>query len=265
MEEGESPGHESAPETLKWFREDGDYLVHLTLQEASPRDHMLFVLSDMSSFETGIGKRLRLGSPSKRFHWGIEFSLFTSMTRYGVWNFKNISCDATYGFFGLLHFKPAILLFRLGHYCSNLLQGAPQFSRPIRFSQYFVAGELHCPLSLRSVPGLKALTPYFGLGAYVYQYPKSHHLPFDFGLGVESKEFLFPHKTLRLGIHASFNGMQRLVPTWSLFFGWGTSSGIATRRLPFSAGVFYQWGQDARGQFYQQRRRLLGIKINLIY
>jgi hypothetical protein len=265
LEDGERFGDGPSGESANWFRDEGDYLVHLTLRDASPRDPLLFVLSDMSSFETCIGKRLRLGSPAKWFHWGIDFSVFTSLTRYGVWNFKNITCDARYGLFGLFYIKPAILLLRLGHDCSNFLQGAPEFSKPIRFSQYYVYGRLLWPISLDSVPGIKSLKPYAGVGAYLYQYPQSCHLPFDFGLGIESKEFLFPHKTLHLGIDCSFNGMQRYAPTCGLFLGWGTSTEITNPRLPFSFGVFYQWGQDARGQYYERKRRLLGIKINMFY
>jgi len=259
-------GLENGPEAANWFRTEGDYLVHLTLGEASPRDQILFVLSDLDSFETGIGKRLRLGSPARWFHWGIDFGLFTSLTRYGVWNFKNITCDARYGFFGLIHAKPAILLLRLGHDCSNFLQGAPEFSRPIRFSQYYVSGRLLCPVPLpESVPGLKSLKPYAGIGAYFYQYPESRHPPFEFGLEIESREFLFPDKTLRFEIYYAFNGMISLAPSGSLFLGWGTANRISNRRLPFSLGLYYQWGQDPRGQYYERKRRLLGIKVNMFY
>jgi len=265
-ENKENSGDKAIRESSKWFREYGDYLVYLTLQRASPRGYMLIVSSNMNSFEIGIGKRLRIGSPAKNFHWGIEFSIFTSSNRYGVWNFKNICCDAKYGVFGLLDLKPAIFLLEIAHYCSNFLQGAPEFSHPIKYSQYFIYGKLFYPVtSLNFVPGIKSVKPYFGLGTYLYQYPKSNHIPFDFGIEIESKEFLFPHKVIHLDFHCSFNGMKRLIPTCCLFFGWGTSSEVTIGSLPFSIGLLYQWGQDARGQFYQQRRKLLGIRFNLIF
>jgi len=257
---------EAIKESAPWFRKYGDYIVYLTLQEASPRDYMLFTSSNMSFFETGIGKRLRLGSPTKDFHWGIEFALFTSLTRYGVWNFKNISCDAKYGIFGLLDMKPAIFLFKLAHYCSNLLQGAPDFSPRIRYSQYFIYGEFFYPAATpKFFPLIKSIKPYAGVGVYLYQFPKSYHIPFDLGIEVESQEFLFSMKTVHLDFHCFFSGMQRLISTCTLFLGWGTSRDSKIESLPFSVGVLYQWGQDARGQFYQQRRKLLGIRINLIY
>lgn len=266
LESGPGSQKDSGRESWIRFRTEGDDLVHLTLVEASPRNQILFVFSDLESFETGVGKRLRLGSPARWFHWGIDFGLFTSLARYGVWNFRNISCDATYGVFGLIHAEPAILLLRLGHDCSNLLQGAPEFSQPIRFSQYYVYSRLLYPVSLpASTPVFKSLKPYAGIGAYIYQYPESHHLPFDFGFEIEFKEFLFPEKTLRFGVDLSCNGMTRYAPTGSLFLGWGTSKDIDARRLPFSIGLVYQWGQDARGQYHDQERRLLGIKINLFY
>jgi hypothetical protein len=59
--------------------------------------------------------------------------------------------------------------------------------------------------------------------------------------------------------------MIRYAPTCSLFLGWGTSTEITDSRMPFSLGLFYEWGQDARGQYYDRKRRLLGIKINFFY
>lgn len=266
VENREDSGSESVSESSKWFRKYGDYLVYLTLQKASPREHMLFVSSNWSFFETGVGKRLRLGSPTKDFHWGIEFSIFTSLTRYGVWNFKNICCDAKYGFFGLFHVKPLIFLIRLNHYCSNLLQGAPEFSQPIKFSQYSIYGQFFCPAkTLSFIPGVKLIKPYFGFGTNLHQFPESHHIPFDFGIEIEFQEFIFPHKALHIGFHCAYNGMRRLVPTCSLFLGWGTLDEVTVDSLPFSIGVFYQWGQDARGQFYQQNRELLGARFNIVF
>lgn len=264
-EDKENSVDESRSEASRWFRNFGDYLVYLTLPKASPRAHMLFISSDWTSFETGVGKRLRLSSIGQDFHWGIEIGLFTSLNKYGFWNFKNISVDGKYGIFGLFHLKPLIFLLRLNHHCSNLLQGAPEFKKPIKYSQYSVYGQFFFPVTNLHSAGVRSVKPYFGLGAYYYQNPKSKHIPFDFGIEIESGKFLLSQKALHLGFHCSFTGMLRLVPTCSLFFGWGTSSEATISSLPFSIGVIYQWGQDARGQYYEQRRQLLGIRFNIMY
>jgi hypothetical protein len=232
-EDKENSVDESRSEASRWFRNFGDYLVYLTLPKASPRAHMLFISSDWTSFETGVGKRLRLSSIGQDFHWGIEIGLFTSLNKYG--------------------------------FCSNLLQGAPEFKKPIKYSQYSVYGQFFFPVTNLHSAGVRSVKPYFGLGAYYYQNPKSKHIPFDFGIEIESGKFLLSQKALHLGFHCSFTGMLRLVPTCSLFFGWGTSSEATISSLPFSIGVIYQWGQDARGQYYEQRRQLLGIRFNIMY
>jgi hypothetical protein len=258
--------NEESKKDCGWFREYGDYLVYLTLQNASPKEYLLSISSNMSFFETGIGKRLRIGSPVKDIHWGIEFGLFTSLKKIDVWSFKNISSDGKYGIFSLFDLKQAILLIRLAHYCSNLLQGGLNLTQPIKYSQYFIYSQLFFPMSnLKPVPCIKLIKPYFGVGAYFVQFPESHHLPFDFGIEIESIDFLLPYKALLLEFHCIFNGMQSLVPTFNLLLGWGSSSDIKINSLPFLIAAFYQWGQDARGQFFQQRRELFGIRFNLIY
>lgn len=252
-------------ESSQWFRKYGDYLVYLTIQRASPRGYMMSVFSDKTAFETSIGKRLRIGSLSDSFHWGIEFGLFTSLTRYNVWNFSNLCVEGKLGFFGLIDLKPAVVLFEAAHYCSNLLQGAPEFRDPIKYSQYGFYHQVFYPASIESIPGLKLIKPYYGAGVYFYQYPKSQHIPFDLGMEIESKPFLASTKGFLIGIHISYAGMRSLVPTRSVTVSWGTLSDPGLNSLPFSIGVFYQWGQDARGQFYEQDRELFGIRLNIIY
>jgi hypothetical protein len=248
-----------------WFRKYGDYLVYLTVQRASPRAYTMSVFSDKTAFETSIGKRLRIGSLSENFHWGIEFGLFTSLNRYNVWNFSNLCVEGKLGFFVLCDLKPAVLLIEVIHHCSNLLQGAPEFKDPIKYSQYGFYHQVFYPASLEAIPGLKFIKPYYGAGVYFYQYPKSNHIPFDFGVEIESQSFLSSNKGFHIGIHMSYTGMRNLTPTRSLMFGWGTSSDPALSSLPFSIGVFYQWGQDPRGQYYDQDREIFGARLNIVF
>jgi hypothetical protein len=252
-------------ESSKWFRKYGDYLVYLTVQRASTRGYSMSVFSDKTAFETSIAKRLRIGSPSDNFHWGIEFGLFTSLNRHNVWNFTNLCVEGKLGFFGLIDLKPAVLLVELTHYCSNLLQGAPEFRDPIKYSQYGFYHQLFYPASMESIPGLKFIKLYYGAGVYFYQYPKSHHIPFDLGIEIESKSFLSSNKGIHLGIHMSYTGMRNLTPTRSVMFGWGALSDPSLSSLPFSIGVFYQWGQDARGQYFEEDRKIFGIRFNIMY
>jgi hypothetical protein len=260
--------HEAAEaykESEIWFRNYGDYLVSLTVQQASPRGYMMSVFSDKTDFETSIAKRLRLGSLGTTFHWGIEFALFTSLERYGAWNFKNLCVDGKYGIFGCFDLKPAVLLVELAHYCSNLLQGAPEFRDPIRYSQYGFYHQVFLPASIESIPGLRLIKPYYGAGVYFYQYPQSNHIPFDFGVEIESKAFLSSYKGIHIGIHMSYTGIRNLIPTRSLMASWGTLSDPTISTLPFTMGVFYQWGQDARGQYYLEDRSIFGFRVNLFY
>jgi hypothetical protein len=248
-----------------WFHRYGDYLVYLTVQRASPRGYMMSVFSDKTAFETSIAKRLRIGSISERFHWGIEFGLFTSLNRYNVWNFTNLCVEGKLGFFGLIDLKPAVVLIEMSHYCSNLLQGAHEYRDPIKYSQYGFYHQVFYPASIKSIPGLQFIKPYYGAGVYFYQYPKSNHIPFDFGVEIESKPFLSSNKGLHIGIHVSYTGMRNLIPTHSVMASWGTLSDPKLGSLPFSIGVFYQWGQDPRGQYYLEDRELIGIRLNIIY
>jgi hypothetical protein len=252
-------------ESSHWFRKYGDYLVYLTVQRASPRGYMLSVFTDKTAFETAIAKRLRLGSPSENFHWGVEFGLFTSLNRHGVWNFTNLCIEGKFGIFGLFDLKPAVILVELKHYCSNLLQGAPEFRDPVKYSQYGFYHQVFYPASVGFIPGLKLIKPYYGAGIYFYQFPKLHHIPFDFGVEIESKAFLSSNKGFHIGIHMSYTGTRNLIPTHSLMASWGTLSDATVSSLPFSIGVFYQWGQDARGQYYEQDREIFGIRLNFIY
>lgn len=252
-------------ESSQWFHKYGDYLVYLAVQRASPRGYMMSVFSDKTEFETSIAKRLRIGSFSDSFHWGIEFGLFTSLIRYNVWNFSNLCVEGKFGLFGLIDLKPAVLLVEVGHYCSNLLQGAPEFRDPIKYSQYGIYHQVFYPASLQFIPGLRSIKPYYGAGVYFYQYPKSQHIPFELGVEIESKPFLSSNNGLHIGIHTIYSGMRNLVPTRSVMFGWGTLSDPGIDSLPFSIGVFYQWGQDARGQYYAQDREIFGIRLNIIY
>lgn len=255
----------TSTEASQWFRKYGDYLVYMTVQRASPRGYSMSVFSDMDDFETSIAKRLRIGSLSDNFHWGIEFGLFTSLIRYNIWNFNNLCVEGKLGFFALCNLKPAVLLIEVAHYCSNLLQGAPEFRDPIKYSQYGFYHQLFFPASIESIPGLKFIKPYYGAGVYFYQYPKSYHIPFEFGMEIESKPFLSSNKGIHIGIHLSYTGMRNLIPTRSLTFGWGTLSDPSLSSLPFSIVVFYQWGQDARGQYYLEDRELFGVRLNIIY
>jgi hypothetical protein len=252
-------------ESSQWFRKYGDYLVYLAVERASPRGYMISVFSDKSTFETSIGKRLRIGSLSDNVHWGIEFGLHTSLERYNVWNFTNLCIEGKLGFFGLVNLEPAVLLVEMSHYCSNLLQGAPNFRNPIKYSQYGFYHQVFYPASIKSFPGLKFIKPYYGAGVYFYQYPKSVHIPFDFGLEIESKPFLSANKGIMISVHMAYTGMRNLIPTRSVMFGWGTLSDPELSSLPFSIGVFYQWGQDPRGQYYMEDRELIGIRLNIIY
>jgi len=256
----------AAKEPKPWFRHYGDYLVFLTVQQSSPRGFMLSEFSDTTSFETGIAKRLRIGSPAEVFHWGIEFGLFTSQERYGTWNFKNLCVEGRYGLFGLIDLKPVLLLVELTHYCSNFLQGASEFADPIRYSQYFVYGHLYLPTTaVKAIPGLKFAKPYVGAGHYFTQYPQSHHIPFDFGLELESEGVFSSRHGFHLGFHTSYTGMRKLVPTNSLMLSWGTLSDARATSLPFTIGVFYQWGQDPRGQYYLDNRTIFGFRLNILY
>jgi hypothetical protein len=252
-------------ESRLWFRHPGDYLVFLTVQHASPRGFMLSVFSDTTAFETAIGKRLRIGSPSQNFHWGIEFGLFTSLERYGTWNFKNLVVDGRYGLFGLIDLKPTLLLIELAHYCSNYLQGAPEFAEPIRYSQYFIYGHVYFPTPIRSIPGLKFAKPYAGAGYYFTQYPDSYHIPFDFGIELETNGVMSSRHGLHIGFHTSYTGMRKLIPTHSLNLSWGTLTDARTASLPFTFGIFYQWGQDSRGQYYLNDRRIFGFRLNIVF
>jgi hypothetical protein len=252
-------------ESSQWFRKYGDYLVYLTVQRASPRGFSMSVISDKEAFETSIAKRLRIGSLSDNFHWGIEFGLFTSLNRYNVWNFSNLCVEGKLGLFALVDLKPTIVLFEAAHYCSNLLQGAPEFQNPIKYSQYGFYHQVFLPASIKSIPGMKFIKPYYGAGVYFYQYPKSNHIPFEFGVEIETKPVLSSNKGFHIGIHMYYSGMRNLIPTRSLTFGWGTLSDHSLSSLPFSIGVFYQWGQDARGQYYLADRKLFGVRLNIIY
>ena len=252
-------------ESSQWFRTYGDYLVYLTVQRASPRGFMMSVFSDKTAFETSVAKRLRIGSLSDNFHWGLEIGLFTSLDRYNVWNFTNLCIEGKLGIFGLVDLKPAVLLVEMAQYCSNLLQGAPEFRDPIKYSQYGFYHQVFYPASVKSIPGLKLIKPYYGAGVYFYQYPKSHHIPFDLGVEIESKPFLSSNKGIHIGAHMSYTGMRNLTPTRSLMVSWGTLSDPTLGSLPFSIGVFYQWGQDPRGQYYEEEREIFGIKLNIIY
>ena len=252
-------------DSSQWFRKYADYLVYLTILRSSPRSYMMSVFSDKTNFETSVGKRLRIGSITDRLHWGIEFCLFTSLERYNVWNFSNLCAEGKFGFFGLVDLRPAVLLVEINHYCSNFLQGAPEFRDSIKYSQYGLYHQVFYPASLESLPGLRSIKPYYGAGVYFYQYPQSRHIPFDFGVEIESKPFLSSTKGFFIGIHMSYTGMRNLTPTRSLMFGWGTSSDPALSSLPFSIGVFYQWGQDPRGQYYEQDLEIFGIRLNIFY
>ena len=252
-------------ESSPWFHKNADYLVYLTVQRASPRGYSLSVLSDKDDFETSIAKRLRIGSLSENFHWGIEFGLFTSLSRYNIWNFSNLCIEGKFGLFALCDLKPAVLLIEMAHYCSNLLQGAPDFRDPIKYSQYGFYHQLFYPASIESIPCLKFIKPYYGAGVYFYQYPKSYNIPFEFGMEIESKPFLSSNKGIHIGIHMSYTGMRNLIPTRCLTFGWGTLSDPSLSSLPFSIAIFYQWGQDARGQYYLEDRELFGVRLNIIY
>jgi len=261
--DGEVSDEKVYTESSHWFHKYGDYLVYLTVQRASPRGFMMSVFSDKTAFETSIAKRLRLGSLSENFHWGIEFGLFTSLNRYNVWNFSNLCVEGKFGIFALCDLKPAVLLVEMAHYCSNLLQGASEFRDPIKYSQYGFYHQVFYPASVKPIPGLKLIKPYYGAGVYFYQYPKSHHIPFDLGVEIESKAFLSSNKGIHIGIHMSYTGMRNLTPTRSLMASWGTLSDPTLGSLPFSIGVFYQWGQDARGQYYEQGREIIGIRLNI--
>lgn len=263
-DEGKSAG-EILPESKSWFRNYGDYLVFLTVQQASPRGYMLSVFSDATFFETAIGKRLRLSSLGDRFHWGIEFGLFTSLERYGAWNFKNLCVDGKYGIFGCFDLKPTIFLVEFAHYCSNFLQGVFDTASPIRYSQYFVYGHFYFPTRLKAIPGLKFAKPYLGAGYYIVQYPRSHHIPFDFGLELETKGVFSSSHGFHIGFHSTYTGMKNLVPTHSVTFSWGTLSEATINSLPFTIGLFYQWGRDARGQYYLEDRDLFGFRVNILY
>jgi hypothetical protein len=256
---------ETSAESSQWFHNYGDYLIYLTVQRASPRGYMMSVFSDKTAFETSVGKRLRIGSLSDNFHWGIEIGLFTSLNRYNVWNFTNLCVEGKYGLFGIYDLKPAVLLVELAHYCSNLLQGATEFRDPIKYSQYGVYHQVFYPASIKSIPGLKMIKPYYGAGVYFYQYPESLHIPFDLGIEIESKPFLSSNKGLHIGIHMSYTGMRNLIPTRSVMASWGTLSDPTLSSLPFSIGVFYQWGQDARGQYYEEDREIFGVRLNIMY
>jgi hypothetical protein len=59
--------------------------------------------------------------------------------------------------------------------------------------------------------------------------------------------------------------MRNLIPTRSVMASWGTLSDPTLSSLPFSIGVFYQWGQDARGQYYEEDREIFGFRLNIIY
>ena len=252
-------------ESSHWFHKYADYLLYLTVQRASPRGYMMSTFSDKTAFETSVAKRLRIGSLSNNFHWGIEIGLFTSLNRYNVWNFTNLCVEGKLGFFALCDLKPSVLLIEVAHYCSNLLQGASEFRDPIKYSQYGFYHQVFYPASIESIPGLKFIKPYYGAGVYFYQYPESQHIPFEFGLEIESKPFLSSNKGIHIGVHVSYTGMRNLIPTRSLMFGWGTLSDPKLSSLPFSISVFYQWGQDPRGQYYQEDRELFGIRLNIIY
>jgi hypothetical protein len=252
-------------ESSQWFHNYGEYLVYLTVQRASPRGYMMSVFSDKTAFETSIAKRLRLGSISENFHWGIEFGLYTSLNRYNVWNFTNLCVEGKLGLFCLVDLNPAVLLIETAHYCSNLLQGAHAIRDPIKYSQYGVYHQVFYPASIEAIPGLKMIKPYYGAGVYFYQYPKSNHIPFDLGVEIESKPFFSSNKGIHLGIHVSYTGMRNLVPTHSVMATWGTLSDPTLGSLPFSIGVFYQWGQDPRGQYYEEDREIFGIRLNIYY
>jgi hypothetical protein len=263
--EGTAPDKKDFTDSSQWFRKYGDYLVYLTVEKASPRGYMMSVFSDKTAFETSVAKRLRIGSPSDNFHWGLEIGLYTSLNRYNVWNFSNLCVEGKLGIFAVFDVKPAVLLVEMLHYCSNLLQGASAYRDPIKYSQYGIYHQAFFPASIEFIPGLKMLKPYYGAGVYFYQYPESHHIPFDLGVEIESKPFLSSNKGIHLGIHMAYTGMRNLIPTRSVMASWGTLSDPSLGSLPFSIGVFYQWGQDSRGQYYEEDREIFGIRLNIFY
>lgn len=261
------------PVNPSWYRDLSEWVASRTIRDGLVGDEPTSkILTDGHRYDVSIGKRIPIlvfGEATLTRGWSAGFdggmlaTLFRSKNRSSNVTFSSENFDGFFGAYLARALDDTIIMYRIGHISSHLVDNNPQILRSIPYSRFWQ--EIIVSQTLNSI--LKAsnwdLHIQGSLGLNFMSEPaKSNPRAL---LGVDVGRNLGESGSVAMISSLDFRhpGVAQQKPNFSAFLGIGRLKRPQTTGRPYKVGVSHHWGSDYRNQYYLRRTHFTSFEVQL--
>lgn len=256
-----------------WYRDLAEWVASRTIRDGLVGDEPTSkILTDGKRYDVSIGKRIPLikfGDETLTRGWSVGFdggmlvTLFRGDARNQNVTFASENFDGFFGGYIARALDDTILMYRVGHISSHLVDNNPQILRAIPYSRFWQ--EIIISQTLNSVLHHSEWDVHVqgALGLNFMSEPVKDGpralLGIDVGRNLDENG--------NFAIFGSFDfrrpGVKNQVPNYSVFLGLGRLKRPETKGRPYKVGVSHHWGSDYRNQYYLRRSTFTSFEVQL--
>lgn len=260
--------------TGPWYRNNSEWVASRTIRDGLMGDEPTTkILTDGKRYDMSIGKRFPLisfGEESLTRGWsaGFDGGMLVTLFRADSRNTSNVTFASENfdGFFGgylARALDDTILMYRIGHVSSHLVDNNPRVTRAIPYSRFWQEVIISQTLSSILDPSLWDIHVQGALGANFMSEPKMSNPRALIGIDVGRTLGEPGGVSLILSADARRPGVKNQIPNYSAFIGIGRLKRPETLGRPFKIGIAHHWGSDYRNQYYRQRTSFTAFEVQL--
>ena len=256
-----------------WYRGSGEWIASRTVRDGLVGDEPVTkILTEGKRYDVTIGKRvplLAINEESLTRAWGVGFdggmmvTLFRNTGRSSNVAFASENFDGFFGLYVARAMDDTIIMYRMGHISSHLVDNNRRVTRAIPYSRFW--NEIIVSRTLSTVTSASPWDAHIqaSIGANFKSEPKQSNPRWLFGFDIG--------RTLggpdRMAAIASFDirhaGVKSQSNDYAAFLGLGRLRRPESTHRPYRIGVSHHWGSDYRNQYYSSKAKYTAFEIQI--
>jgi hypothetical protein len=256
-----------------WYRGSGEWIASRTVRDGLVGDEPVTkILTEGKRYDVTIGKRVPLlviNEESLTRAWSVGFdggmmvTLFRSTGSSSNVAFASENFDGFFGLYVARAMDDTIIMYRMGHISSHLVDNNRRVTRAIAYSRFW--NEI---IVSRTLSTVTAASPWdihvqASLGANFKSEPKQANprwlFGFDIGRTLGDPDSLAAITSFDVR-HA---GVKNQGNDYAAFLGIGRLRRPENTHRPYRIGVSHHWGSDYRNQYYLNRSKYTAFEIQI--
>lgn len=256
-----------------WYRGSGEWIASRTVRDGLVGDEPVSkILTDGKRFDASIGKRIPLiaiNEESLTRAWSIGFdggmlaTLFRNSGSSAKTVFATENFDGFFGGYVARALDNTILMYRIGHISSHLVDNNPRVIQAIPYSRFW--NEIIVSQTLSSITQASPwdLHVQASVGLNFMSEPNKDNPRWLAGIDL-GRTLGNPDS---MAVVATFDirhpGVANQLDNYAMFVGIGRLRRPETTHRPFKAGVSHHWGSDYRNQYYNRSTRFTSFEVQI--